>query len=279
MYFEQDGEASAKLDAINNTVSFGIDEVVENVTLRGWIGFSQAIDSFGYYIDNPYAQTFGEFKAATEDVIFQLAGEHATRFEITVPVADLARGAHNIGFLAKLADGTVVLLRTEITIVTPTNYENLNVPQDQWVITGHREGIQNSSDGMVAAGGVESGALLHQGSIALGEIDLSKYSKVVIYWGSDAGDGTKALYAANEHNRFALVNADKNMKMSPDEETIIVAETYELHGWAVQALEIDLTGIDYNGPVFLTHDSLTGGFALVSSIEFIGAEIPAEPEA
>ena len=159
--------------------------------------------------------------------------------------------------------------------------ESLVIPQDQWVISGHcttlvgKEGHANSP--MVAAGGVESAALLHQGSIALGEIDLSKYSKVVIYWGSDAGDGTKALYAANEHNRFALVNADKNMKMSPDEETIIVAKTYELHGWAVQALEIDLTGIDYNGPVFLTHDSLTGGFALVSSIEFIGAEIPAAP--
>jgi hypothetical protein len=132
---------------------------------------------------------------------------------------------------------------------------------------------------MVAAGKVESAALLHQGSIALGEIDLSKYSKVVIYWGSDASQVTIDAYNANANNRFALVNADKNMKMSPDEETIIVAKTYELHGWAVQAFEIDLTGIDYNGPVFLTHDSLPGGFALVSSIEFIGAEIPAEPEA
>ncbi len=151
--------------------------------------------------------------------------------------------------------------------------ETLVIPQDQWVISGHcttlvgKEGHPNSP--MVAAGGVDSAALLHQGSIALGEIDLSKYSKVVIMWGSDNGDGTKDLYAKNEHNRFALVNADKNMVMSPAEDTIIAAATYELHGWAVQAFEIDLTGIDYNGPVFLTHDSLAGGFALVYSIEFV----------
>ena len=151
--------------------------------------------------------------------------------------------------------------------------EKLVIPQDQWVISGHcttlvgKEGHSNSP--MVAAGGVDSAALLHQGSIALGEIDLSKYSKVVIMWGSDNGPGTKDLYAKNEHNRFALVNADKNMVMSPAEDTIIAAATYELHGWAIAPFEIDLTGIDYNGPVFLTHDSLAGGFALVYSIEFV----------
>ena len=178
-------------------------------------------------------------------------------------------------------NGAAGLCRYPITIVDPNAepgdpdapvVESLVIPQDQWVISGHcttlvgKEGHGNSP--MVAAGGVDSAALLHQGSIALGEIDLSKYSKVVIMWGSDNGDGTKDLYAKNEHNRFALVNADKNMVMSPAEDTIIAAATYELHGWAVAPFEIDLTGIDYNGPVFLTHDSLAGGFALVYSIEF-----------
>ena len=179
-------------------------------------------------------------------------------------------------------NGAAGLCRYPITIVDPNAEpedpdapagESLVIPQDQWVISGHcttlvgKEGHANSP--MVAAGGVDSAALLHQGSIALGEIDLSKYSKVVIMWGSDNGDGTKDLYAKNEHNRFALVNADKNMVMSPAEDTIIAAATYELHGWAVAPIEIDLTGIDYNGPVFLTHDSLSGGFALVYSIEFV----------
>ena len=69
--------------------------------------------------------------------------------------------------------------------------------------------------------------------------------------------------------------------MSPAAETIIAGGTYELKGWAVTAFEIDLTGIDYNGPVWLAIDALPGTFALFASVEFIGAEIdytPVEPE-
>ena len=187
------------------------------------------------------------------------------------------RGGGQITFTAisLMPFDTIEIPGTEPEEPTPEEptVENLVIPQDQWVISGHMTHIvypdQEGHGPMISAGGVESAALLHQGSIALGEIDLSKYSKVVIYWGSDNGPGTQDLYAKNEHNRFALVNADKNMQMSPNEDTIIVAKTYELHGWAIAPFEIDLTDIDYNGPVFLTHDSLAGGFALVYSIEFI----------
>jgi hypothetical protein len=37
----------------------------------------------------------------------------------------------------------------------------------------------------------------------------------------------------------------------------------------VTAFEIDLTGIDYNGPVWLAIDALPGTFALVASVEFV----------
>ena len=238
----------------------GIAAADATETLRWWyvadVGEGVAINA----LDNAAIQ------AGTGDAIGNLpAGDY---YVVWVPNDQAMNGAQG-------------LCRYPITIVDPNAepgdpdapvVESLVIPQDQWVISGHcttlvgKEGHGNSP--MVAAGGVDSAALLHQGSIALGEIDLSKYSKVVIMWGSDNGDGTKDLYAKNEHNRFALVNADKNMVMSPAEDTIIAAATYELHGWAVAPFEIDLTGIDYNGPVFLTHDSLAGGFALVYSIEF-----------
>ena len=239
----------------------GIAAVDATETLRWWyvaeVGEGVAINA----LDNAAIQ------AGTGDATGNLpAGDY---YVVWVPNDQSMNGAEG-------------LCRYPITIVDPNAEpedpdapagESLVIPQDQWVISGHcttlvgKEGHDNSP--MVAAGGVDSAALLHQGSIALGEIDLSKYSKVVIMWGSDNGDGTKDLYAKNEHNRFALVNADKNMVMSPAEDTIIAAATYELHGWAVAPIEIDLTGIDYNGPVFLTHDSLAGGFALVYSIEFV----------
>ena len=162
------------------------------------------------------------------------------------------------------------------------HYDNYNVPQDQWTVSGHcpeivgSEGHANSP--MVAAGGVASGALLHQGSISLGEIDLSKYEKVVIYFGVDNSDVTWGRYNENANNRIMLVSADTHLTNSPAEETIIAGATYEPCGWAVVAFEIDLTDVDYNGPVFVTYDTLPGTFMLFSEIEFIGAEMPAPAE-
>ena len=168
-----------------------------------------------------------------------------------------------------------------VGVALPTHYDNYTVPQDQWVMTGHNTQLNDASNGMVAAGGVEYGALLHQGSIALGEIDLSKYSKVIVMWGCDNSDVTVNHYNASANNRIMLLNAVMDGVMSPAEETIIAGGTYELKGWAVTAFEIDLTDVDYNGPVWLAIDALPGTFALFASVEFIGAEIdytPVEPE-
>ena len=146
-------------------------------------------------------------------------------------------------------------------------------------VTGHNTQLNDASNGMVAAGGVEYGALLHQGSVGVGEVDLSKYSKVVVMWGCDNSQVTIDHYNANANNRIMLLNAEMSMVMSPAAETVIAGGTYELKGWAVTAFEIDLTGIDYNGPVFVTYDTLEGTFMLVGEITFIGDIVTEAPEA
>ena len=169
-----------------------------------------------------------------------------------------------------------------VGVAKPTKYDNYAPAIDTWTVSGHcpqivgKDGHANSP--MVAAGGVEFGALLHQGSIALGEIDLSKYDKVVIYYGVDNSDVTWGRYNENPANRIMLVSADMSMVNSPEENTIIAGATYEPCGWGVQAFEIDLTNVDYNGPVFVTYDTLPGTFMLFSAVEFIGGDIAAEPE-
>lgn len=116
MYFPVDGGAGDKLTAQNNTLTFGAEDAHDSLALRGWIGFDQAIDSFGYFIDN-YTMVYGEFKAATEDGVLTAGGANASRFQIDVPLADLEAGVHMIGFVAKLADGTVVRLRENLTVI------------------------------------------------------------------------------------------------------------------------------------------------------------------
>ena len=118
MYFPEDGNAGGKLNDINNTLTFASAAELENITLRGWIGFDQAIDSFGYYVDN-YEFVYGEFKTATEDGVLAAGGEFASRFEIKVPLEYLEGDDHFVGFIVKLADGTVAQLRAEITIDLP----------------------------------------------------------------------------------------------------------------------------------------------------------------
>ena len=160
-----------------------------------------------------------------------------------------------------------------IEVEEPEVPANYNVPTSAWTVTGHCTGIVgkegHGNSGMVAAGGVEEGALLHQGYVGVGEVDLSKYSKAIVYYGIDGSPVTVGLYEAAANNRIILTSADQSMTNSPTEEVVLAASTYSELGWAVHALEIDLTGVDYNGPVFVTYDTLPGTFMLISSIEFV----------
>ncbi len=391
------------------TVVFKTGEPVAPIALIGWIGFGQTIESYGYFINDGEFVYDAAFTLDTEEGVKTAGGENALRFNIPVPASAFSVGANKVGFVAKLADGTVVLIDAFVTvnvektawsgsgIITHQSFDALyfdesdrnaiftegqsagwdgiincdftydtltywgwigymgelgqfgyqvnggeaiydaawahetgadvigaaqgggadsgqrmkiaisltgiggegnvitvlykdsngaavilgefvvnrkiddyTVPQENWVISGHRPGIQDSTDGMVAAGGVDSGALLHQGSIYLGEIDLSKYSKVVIYWGCDNSDVTIGHYNANANNRIMLLNAEMVNVTTPADGTIIAGSTYELKGWAVTPIEIDLTGIDYNGPVYVAIDTLPGTFALFSEVTFVG---------
>lgn len=122
---------------------------------------------------------------------------------------------------------------------------------------------------MVAAGGVKYGALLHQGYIHVGHIDLSAYSKVVIYYGIDDSSVAWDCYKESLNNRFLLTSEDQAMTDSPTDDVILAGEIYTELGWAVHPIEIDLSYVDYEGPVYVTYDTLPGTFMLVSAIEFI----------
>ncbi len=258
--------ASAQWDGIVNC-----DFTVDTLTYWGWIGVKGSIGQFGYQVNGGTAIYDDAWTvAAGDDVKNAAAGggaDDATRMKIAISLAGIGGEGNVITVLYKNAEGEAVVLGE---FVVNRKIADYTVPQDQWVISGHRPGIQDSTDGMVAAGGVESGALLHQGSIYLGEIDLSKYSKVVIYWGCDNSEVTVNHYNASANNRIMLLNSEMVNVTTPADGTIIAGTTYELKGWAVTAIEIDLTGIDYNGPVYVAIDTLPGTFALFSEITFVG---------
>ena len=144
-------------------------------------------------------------------------------------------------------------------------------------ITGHMTTVVDSSVttghyNMIAAAGLESGVMLHQGSIYLGEFNLAEYSKVVIYYATDWGEGTQTgLAAAKEQGfgRLGISAADCNGLMNPTEDKVFLANQYTpAGGWAITAQEITL-GIDYNGPVYVSADFLGSQFIIIDRVEFV----------
>ena len=89
--------------------------------------------------------------------------------------------------------------------------------------------------------------LIYQGALCLGEIATS------------AAGGTVADYETTR-KRAMLTSADTKGLLSPADEIIVASATYLLPGtsWQLTTVEIDLSGVDYNGEVYLTFDFTEG---------------------
>ena len=247
----------------------------------GWAAFNSESFQFGYIINGGAPIWADAYTVVAGQDIWNAIGSMATncsRFSGMLNAAALQLGDNNVKFCVKLDGGVVEILREyTVTLVEPAPEDepvsSYDVPQDIWTVSGHCTGIISSTghpnSPMVAAGGVQSGALLHQGSVGVGLIDLSKYSKVIIYVGVDNSKVTMDHHAANANNRIMLTSVDTNMTMSPAQDKVIASTDYTPMGWKVTPIEIDLTGVDYEGPVYVTYDTLPGTFMLFSSIEFI----------
>jgi hypothetical protein len=263
----------------NRVITMGIGQVAVYIDW-GWVAFDSKEYEFGYIINGEefFSASYAkEADASVVDMAKKLGAKNCARFSGGLTAEVLRLGENKVQFCVRLDEGVVSVIRDYTVKLTnePVRLDGSywSVPLDDWVISGHKPTIVTKSDpsvgGMVAAGGVEKGALLHQGAIGVGTVDLSKYDKVVIYFGCDNGAGTQDRYNKNPHNRIMLTRVDTNGMMSPESKDIIASATYTLKGWRVNAIEIDLSKVNYKGPVYVTVDSLPGTFVLFSSIEFL----------
>ena len=263
----------------NRVITVGIGQVAVFMDW-GWAAFDSKTYEFGYIINGEefFSESFAkEADAAVMTMAKKLGAKNCARFSGGLTAEALQLGENKVQLCVRLDEGVVSVIRDYTVKLTeqPVRLDGSywSVPVDDWVVSGHKPTIVTKSDpsmgGMVAAGGVEKGALIHQGAIGVGTVDLSKYDKVVIYFGCDNGAGTQDHYNKNPHNRVMLTKVDTNGMMSPESKDIIASATYTLKGWRVNAIEIDLSKVTYKGPVYVTVDSLPGTFVLFSSIEFL----------
>ncbi len=107
---------------------------------------------------------------------------------------------------------------------------------------------------------------LHYGSIVLGEMDLSKFSKVTVTYTTPAGELNGSNFN-NEYdatgkrvlllNTLSAVQEGTAFEYLPAEDAIITTNHYDIAPTmgTVMTVEIDLTEIDYNGQVILSFDA------------------------
>ena len=136
-----DGAASDKLDEVNRTVD-GSDGSVQKIVMRGWIGFEEAIESFGYQINGK--NVFGDFAAETEEAVKKAGGANASRFQIEIDTTEL-KGTNKIVAIVKLANGNVVKIDENLAATGPAT-----APNTAFTFVGVAEETPGTGDATVA---------------------------------------------------------------------------------------------------------------------------------
>ncbi len=123
-----------------------------------------------------------------------------------------------------------------------------------------------------------SGAFFKLGygsTIALGEVDLSKYSSVKISYCCDGSDVTKQNFEDASSLAIGLKNeASSYGQVTDDNFTGDIAHTdmvFSSNGWGsgIRDAVVDLSTVDYNGNVWVTVHNPAGTEIAITGIEFI----------
>jgi hypothetical protein len=175
---------------------------------------------------------------------------------------------------AKLEELAQVAAETEPpTTEEPTTEEQTTEPDNSWDVDFSKAPISGSyaepwagNQLIPSLSAQDLIYVVHYGSINLGEVDLSKYSKVTVTYatpvgGDSAGGDFAAQYEATAKrvmllNTASAIQDGSAFEYLPEESAIIASAQYSMSAThlALTTVEIDLSAIDYNGQTYLTFD-------------------------
>ena len=161
----------------------------------------------------------------------------------------------------------------EPTTEEPTTEEQTTEPDNSWDVDFSKAPISGSyaepwagNQLIPSLSAQDLIYVVHYGSINLGEVDLSKYSKVTVTYatpvGGDSAGGDFATQYEATAKRVMLLNTASAIQDGsafeylPEESAIIASAQYSMSAthMALTTVEIDLSAIDYNGQTYLTFD-------------------------
>ena len=169
----------------------------ESVMFRGWIGFDQEIETFGYLIEGeePVLDQYqATYCPATEDAVKEAGngGQYGRRYAVTIPITKA--GLYDVFVVAKLADGRIVKLNSEavptadchITInaitpdtsKTPTSIVSREGAGDNWAGMSFDKILWNYAN--ITESGKTARESIDQYAAADGSFDLVGYSGISV---------------------------------------------------------------------------------------------------
>ena len=251
-----------------------IDHRVDCLKVAGWVAFFTETEGvLGYAVDGAAAVYPEGFSTpAGQDVMDHLAAtapdaHSAARMFSDVPVKALEAGEHTIALVAKDVDGNEEIF-AEFKLVKVDN--SLTIDLSGVTVTGSYPTIYTGANALFpttpAIGADEYLVTLHYGSINIGEVDLSQYSKVVVTYATAADGLMPDSNFTGEYEatgkRVLLLNApsdiqpDSAFELLPAEDAIVATAHYEISNsfMEITTVEIDISEIDYNGQLYLSFD-------------------------
>ena len=252
-----------------------INHLVDSVKVLGWVAFFTETEGvLGYSIDGAatvYPEGFST--PAEQDVLDHIAagnvpgGVSAARMFSDIPVRALSAGEHTVALYAKDAAGNEEVF-AEFKLVKVDN--SLKVDLNATTVTGTYSTVYTGANATFnttpAVGADEYLITLHYGTIHLGELDLSQYSKVTVTYGT-AADGLipdsnfSGEYAATQQrvlllNAASATDATGVFELLPEDNAIVASAHYEISDsfMSVKTVEIDLSEVDHNGQLYLSFD-------------------------
>ena len=161
----------------------------------------------------------------------------------------------------------------EPTTEEPTTEEQTTEPDNSWDVDFSKAPISGSYPEPWAGNQLIPSLsaqdliyVVHYGSINLGEVDLSKYSKVTVTYATPVGMDTVggdfgAQYDATAKrvlllNTASAIQEGSAFEYLPEESAIITSAQYNMSASNMEltTVEIDLSSVEYNGQTYLTFD-------------------------
>ena len=244
---------------------------------QGWIGIKGQVGQLGYRVDSetPIYHD-GWLTTAQQSIIDTAQGmgaDTAVAMQLTIDLADL-EGVHIIRVLYKNADGAEVTL-CRFAVKLPTKYDK-QPSEPIRLVNGCVDFETISVASEAQPYDINSKAIKvrsHDTVLKLGIVDLSKYTKVIITYGSD-----HRANLGNAGSFYALTKDATPVTHTTGDNVIASGKMENASGVSSDAWKgdrstvIDLSSIEYDGVLYLSIFMGDGNGVDIFSIEFVEEE-------